>query len=138
MRIISWNINQRVEPWHELAADAGVDVALLQEATAPPLDCALEMVAGNERMTVGWETRSFCTSVVRCSDRFQVVAEPAVVPFHATIDGDTNPDLEDLAPEGSASRAGAARPMGGHQVLVASWAGDGRGSVRYASMRSTS
>ena len=35
LHLVSWNINHRVEPWH-LLPDADFDVALLQEAGAPP------------------------------------------------------------------------------------------------------
>ena len=35
LRIVSWNINQCTEPWHELV-NSGVDVALFQEAKPPP------------------------------------------------------------------------------------------------------
>jgi hypothetical protein len=35
MKILAWNIARRSEPWRELA-DSNADVALLQEATAPP------------------------------------------------------------------------------------------------------
>ncbi len=36
MRVISWNIAHRVEPWRTLVNDETFDVALLQEAAAPP------------------------------------------------------------------------------------------------------
>jgi hypothetical protein len=37
MKILAWNIARRSEPWRELA-DSDAEVALLQEATAPPRD----------------------------------------------------------------------------------------------------
>ena len=43
IRVVSWNVGKRMEPWHELAemADRGeADVALLQEAGSPPGDLA--------------------------------------------------------------------------------------------------
>ena len=92
MRIVSWNINQRVEPWQWLVADSEVDVALLQEATAPsPFDPRLDVVAGTEGTTVGWEKREFCTAVVRCSERFGVAAAPRLVAFDAKTEADTVP-----------------------------------------------
>jgi hypothetical protein len=36
MRLILWNIARQEEPWHLLATDERIDVALLQEATTPP------------------------------------------------------------------------------------------------------
>ena len=45
MRMISWNIARQDEPWRLLAADDELDVALLQEATAPPDGLDLEVVA---------------------------------------------------------------------------------------------
>ena len=43
IRVVSWNIGKRMEPWRELAemADRGeADLALLQEAGSPPGDLA--------------------------------------------------------------------------------------------------
>ena len=37
IRIVSWNIAKKHEPWRQLL-DMDVDVALLQEATEPPED----------------------------------------------------------------------------------------------------
>jgi hypothetical protein len=39
MKVVSWNINRRAEPWRQLV-DSDADVALLQEAAQPPADVA--------------------------------------------------------------------------------------------------
>lgn len=73
MKLITWNIARRDAAWrHLLETDA--DIALLQEATAPPADVA-------ERLEIDpwpWETagagqyRPWRTAVVRLSSRVQV------------------------------------------------------------------
>jgi exonuclease III len=82
IRIVSWNIAGREAAWRQLAADDSVDVALLQEAKAPPSGLEIEVIGGNDTWaTAGWERRSFRTAVVRCSDRVKVLAEPLVRPL---------------------------------------------------------
>lgn len=76
VRIVSWNIAQRDECWRQLAADSSLDVALLQEAKAPPADVSLEVFGAEDGwVTAGWERRAFRTAVVRCSDRVRVESE---------------------------------------------------------------
>lgn len=43
MRILSWNMAHRVEPWRALAQDRTFDIALLQEATAPPTELRFDV-----------------------------------------------------------------------------------------------
>ena len=76
LRIVSWNIGQRVEPWSWLEDDKELDVALLQEATAPPVGLRQEVASGAEWRLAGWEQRAFSAAVVRCSDRFDVEPNP--------------------------------------------------------------
>ncbi len=83
MRLISWNIARQDEPWRLLAADQDTDVALLQEATAPPDGLDLEVVAGGEWRLAGWQDRQFSAAVARCSSRVEVTAEPASTPIEA-------------------------------------------------------
>jgi hypothetical protein len=59
MRILSWNIAHRVEPWRTLAKDETFEVALLQEAKAPPEDVKLFVFPDPS----GWGP-SFRTAVV--------------------------------------------------------------------------
>jgi len=72
-RIIAWNLAHRVESWRFLL-NTSADIALVQEAAAPPPDVA-------ERITVDsapWQTagagksRPWRTAVVRLSDRVNV------------------------------------------------------------------
>ena len=82
IRVVSWNIGGRDTAWRQLAADDAVDVALLQEAKAPPQDVQLEVFGAEDGWaTAGWERRPFRTAVVRCSDRVRVVPEPSVRPI---------------------------------------------------------
>ena len=73
MKIISWNIAHREEPWRWLR-DTGADVALLQEASPPPKDVACSI----EVDPAGWFTagpeprRKWRTAVVKLSDRVTV------------------------------------------------------------------
>ena len=83
MKLISWNIARQEEPWHLLATDERIDVALLQEATAPPDGLGLDVVAGDEWRLAGWQDRKFSTAVVRCSSRLEVAAEPTPEPIDA-------------------------------------------------------
>ncbi len=78
MRLISWNIARQEKPWHLLAADEGIDVALVQEATAPPDELNLEVVAGGEWRVAGWQDRQFSSAVVRCSSQVQTTATPTL------------------------------------------------------------
>lgn len=73
LKVIAWNIARRDEAWRYLL-DSDADIALLQEATAPPADIA-------ERLDVDpapWRTagaglnRPWRTAVVRLSDRVGV------------------------------------------------------------------
>ena len=71
MRILSWNIAHRVEPWHALAKDETFDVALLQEAKAPPADVKLEVFPD----PAGWGP-SPRTAVVRRPGRHSMTSLP--------------------------------------------------------------
>jgi len=73
LKIISWNIAHRKEPWfHLLNLDA--DVALLQEASQPPIEVQQKISVDNEP----WETVSpgknapWRTAVVKLSDQVEV------------------------------------------------------------------
>jgi len=73
LRIISWNIAHRPEPWRVLV-ECGVDAALLQEAQCPPPDVeALVEVDAAEWRTAGAATeRPWRTAVVRLSERVRI------------------------------------------------------------------
>jgi hypothetical protein len=73
IRIVSWNIAHRVEPWRVLLG-CGVDAALLQEAQCPPPEVRplVELDAAEWR-TVGAATeRPWRTAVARLSDRVRL------------------------------------------------------------------
>ena len=88
MRLISWNIARQEEPWHVLVADEDIDVALVQEATAPPDGLDLEVVAGDEWRLAGWQDRQFSAAVVRCSSRVQVTADPTLRPLEVASESE--------------------------------------------------
>lgn len=79
MRIISWNMAHRHDPWRCLL-DMDVDLALLQEACRPPPDVAerIQSDAEIELDTAPWETRfaggrsKFRTAIVKLSSRIEV------------------------------------------------------------------
>lgn len=70
MKIISWNIAHRKEPWFHLL-NSGADIALLQEASQPPREIFGEIQLDNEP----WETARpgvnspWRTVVVKLSDQ---------------------------------------------------------------------
>lgn len=43
LRLVSWNINQRPEAWHDLVAPVEYDIAMLQEAKPPPAALASQV-----------------------------------------------------------------------------------------------
>ena len=69
IRVVSWNIAGRREPWRQLL-EMGADVALLQEAKNPPPDTVPEVEVGGEP----WLKHQFdrWCRVVRLSDRVRV------------------------------------------------------------------
>ena len=96
MRIVSWNIARRSEPWHRLL-HMDADLALLQEAAQPPPEVVnlLEVnpgpfeIAGGYRYPQRWRT-----AIVRLSDRIKVewieckpIAEAGTNEFAVSIPG---------------------------------------------------
>ena len=73
MRIVSWNIAGRQEPWRRLI-DTGADIALLQEAAEPPREIAKQFAVDVEPWkTIGvGKTRHWRTAVVKLSDKVDV------------------------------------------------------------------
>jgi hypothetical protein len=78
MRVWSWNIHQRPEPWRVLASEEGLDFALLQEARRPPVDVALDVFPA----LATWGS-TFRTAVVARSARFRARAVPTALPHRA-------------------------------------------------------
>lgn len=74
LKIISWNINRRVQAWRQLLA-SDADVALLQEAGEPPADVAaqVEVDPGPWRTAGAGQERPWRAAVVNISRRFRVV-----------------------------------------------------------------
>ena len=89
IRIVSWNIAKRWEPWRELAEMARqgeVDVALLQEAGNPPTDLAHPVPYGSDEfwrshLHEGRPIYDRWPLVVRLSDRVDVEWFRAVPPI---------------------------------------------------------
>ena len=73
MKLISWNMAHRKEAWYHLV-ETGADIALLQEAPAPPRDIALRIGTDEEpwRTDSADAVRPWRTAVVRLSERVQV------------------------------------------------------------------
>lgn len=68
--LLSWNLHG-LNLWPVIAADATVDVALLQEARCPEEDCPLDITPTRDSpwFTAGWERRHWRTAIARVSDR---------------------------------------------------------------------
>ena len=73
VRLVSWNIAHRLEPWRQLPS-AGVDIALLQEAGPPPSDIgkAVQIDPGPWVTEGQPASRRWRTAVVRLSDRVRM------------------------------------------------------------------
>jgi len=73
MRLISWNMAHRKEAWYHLV-DTDADIALLQEASAPPQDIAARIEVDEEpwRTDAADAVRPWRTAVVRLSERVDV------------------------------------------------------------------
>ena len=73
VKIVSWNMNESIVPWHELVG-MDADVALLQEACEPTSKIKRRIDVGYQ----SWETRGhdarrpWRTEVVRLSDRVEL------------------------------------------------------------------
>ena len=79
MKLISWNMAHRREPWRNLL-DMDIDLALLQEAGKPPPDVE-ERISANPAIEVDpapWETMivdgrpAYRTAIVKLSNRIEV------------------------------------------------------------------
>ena len=70
MKILSWNMAHRVDPWYQLL-DTDADLALLQEAAEPPPEVAsrVEVNPGAWQTAGADAQRKWRTAVVRLSDR---------------------------------------------------------------------
>jgi endonuclease/exonuclease/phosphatase family metal-dependent hydrolase len=71
---VSWNINQQAKAWQELL-NAGVDVALLQEAKPPPSELAslIEIDQQPPWITAGaGMNRPWCAAIVGLSNRIKL------------------------------------------------------------------
>ena len=77
VKVVSWNINGGVAPWHCLL-EMDADVALLQEAGEPPQDLARHVdVDPAPWRTAGWPSWQRRTAIVRLSNRVTVEWTPA-------------------------------------------------------------
>ena len=72
VRVISWNIDGTIDPWHCLV-EMETDVALLQEAGEPPQDLARPIYVDPAPWhTAGWPGWRRRTAIARVSDRVAV------------------------------------------------------------------
>ena len=86
LKILCWNIAHRHAAWRCLA-DSGMDVALLQEAGAPPEDVADRLDVDPEPFRDGEGRAISRTSIVRLSDRVSIDwLKP--VPIAEAVSGD--------------------------------------------------
>lgn len=72
LKLVSWNIRQLAQAWRELT-DSDADLALLQEACAPPKEIASRFDAGDELWrTEGAARRLWRAALVRLSSRVKL------------------------------------------------------------------
>lgn len=86
MRLISWNIAQHRVGWDGIA-DQDADIALLQEVSAPPSDCPVEVLPPERTAwsTAGWQ-RGWRTAIARLSSHVELAERPTA-PISAPQDG---------------------------------------------------
>jgi endonuclease/exonuclease/phosphatase family metal-dependent hydrolase len=73
VKLIAWNIARREEAWRHLV-DSDYDIALLQEAAAPPADVAMQLDVDPDPWRTGGagQRRPWRTAVVKLKDRVSV------------------------------------------------------------------
>lgn len=72
MKIVSWNINRKVEAWQSLVT-SDYDIALLQEAAPPPIGLFPEShINPGEWQTIGVAKRNWRTAIVKLSDNVDI------------------------------------------------------------------
>jgi hypothetical protein len=71
LKLIAWNIAQRAAAWRFLA-NSDADIALLQEASEPPVEVAAKISCDGESWRCGGGNRQWRTAVVRLSNRAEV------------------------------------------------------------------
>ncbi len=78
LRIVSWNVHQLPQCWHEIARDPSLDVALLQEATPPPDDVKCETIPARDVpwAIAGYTKVLFRSAIARCSGRVRIRPRP--------------------------------------------------------------
>ncbi len=72
MRIISWNIQRQDKCWSVLLDDPTVDIALVQEAVAPPKTVSWSTPEATAPWTIQSPRRSFCTGITGFNGNFEV------------------------------------------------------------------
>ncbi|MDE2827114.1 MAG: hypothetical protein OXL40_07355 [Bacteroidota bacterium] len=82
IRIVSWNMAYRKQPWRELAA-MDADVALLQETCRPPADLPPNVEPETGDLWTPWEQRDYdrWPMVVKLSDRVKIERFSRIRPF---------------------------------------------------------
>lgn len=70
VRIIAWNIARRPDAWRSLA-NSDADIAMLQEASAPPADLAAKFGVHPDPWLTGTNQR-WRTAIVKLSTRAEV------------------------------------------------------------------
>lgn len=87
IRVVSWNMGHRTDAWRSLS-ETGADVALLQEAVAPPPDVAphVEVDPGAWLTEATPTPRNFRTAIARLSDRVKMHPRRTAALARATDD----------------------------------------------------
>ena len=87
LKILSWNMAHRSEPWRSLST-AGADIALLQEACEPPRDIISDLnLDGEPWQTEGSKQRRWRTAVAGLNEKAKI-ARIIARPLFEVKDGD--------------------------------------------------
>jgi endonuclease/exonuclease/phosphatase family metal-dependent hydrolase len=117
MKLISWNIARRVDAWR-LLVECDADVALLQEAAAPPADVAamLDVDPAPWRTAGAGRNRPWRTAIAKLSDRVEV-QWLETKPLHEAHPGELG-----VSRSGTLSAAALTPPSGTPFIVVSMYA----------------
>src|SRR5690606_16911188 len=115
LTLVSWNMARREAAWRELP-HSGADVALLQEAAAPPADCGDLFDCDNESWRTGSDSssRKWRTSIVRLNPKIEMHRVPV-----GPIDGSDSSKLR-VSYAGTISAASVSDPQSGESLTAVS------------------
>ncbi len=112
LSLLSWNMNQRAINWTTVL-ESNVDVALVQEAKAPPPLLGTKMVIDDEG-TWGAVGKSWCAAVAGLSERIELT------PIKTQALGSSDPDALMVSRPGTLAAATVRILETGEEIIVVS------------------